>query len=78
VSYKIRIEVILDTIQYTSKAGHLSKIYCYSSSEQDVNGTTKALCINEPFSGIYKVAGQTAAVLSKHILQNTDGKFETL
>jgi hypothetical protein len=65
---------ILDTTQDTFKAGQLCKIYCYSSSEQDVNDKPKALCISEPFSGIYKVEGQTAAVLSKHILQNTDGK----
>jgi hypothetical protein len=65
----------LDTTQDTSKAGQLCEIYRYCSSEQDVNGKPKALWVIKLFSGIYKVEVQTAAVLSKHILQNTDGNF---
>jgi hypothetical protein len=41
----------------------------------DVNGKPTALCISEPFSGIYKIEGQIGAALCKLILQNTDGEF---
>jgi hypothetical protein len=51
------------------------KIYQYGSSDHDENGMPKALCISEPFLGIYKGEGQRAAALYKQILQNTDGKF---
>jgi hypothetical protein len=65
----------LDTIQHTSKAGQLCKVYHYFSGEYDVNGQSEVLCISDTFLGNYKVGGQTTAALSKQIMQNTVGQF---
>jgi hypothetical protein len=76
--------VPLSTPIFLSYRGHNSGYFqswsaVQNLSLQDVNGKSKALWTSKPFSGIYKTEGETAAVLSKHILQNTDGKFlETL
>jgi hypothetical protein len=59
----------LDTTQDTSKTGQLCKIYHYLSSEYDVNGQSKALCISETFLVVYKVEGQKIAALPKQILE---------
>jgi hypothetical protein len=61
--------IILNTSQDTSEVGQVCKIYHYGSSDHDENGMPKALCINEPFLGIYKGEGQRAAALYTQILE---------